>query len=106
LLGKELAFEAVRRRPLARRCSGWFRLSAVRGLGYPCRRIELPHPSSEDGVKPLQSIAEPLVLPLPVTLVPRVRRFEDQHDVAFYLPRALLPVELLPNSFSISSFSS
>jgi hypothetical protein len=44
----------------------------------------------------LQSIAEPRVLPRPIISVARVRRFEDERDVAFYLPRPLPPVELLP----------
>jgi hypothetical protein len=81
---------------MVRRCSGWLRLSTDLGLGHPRRRIERPHPWSEDGVKPLQSIAEPRVLPLPIIPVARVGRSEDEHDVALYLPRPLPPVELLP----------
>jgi hypothetical protein len=78
------------------RCSGWLRLNTVLGFGYPRRRIELPNAWSEHGVKPLQLIAEPRVLPRPIMPVARVRRFEDERDVAFYLPRQLPPVELLP----------
>ena len=47
-------------------------------------------------MKPLQSIAKPRVLPRPIMPVTRVRRFEDERDVAFYLLRQLPPVELLP----------